>query len=252
MKKRALTPEELRECNALKAIYRFSKSSHGLSQGDLAEELGVSQSAISMYMNGVNALNLPIALKFAKVLKVPLSDFSPRLAGELEGLTGADEYATDLTHVASADLANPEPSNVALRSQPVLSYRYPVISWVAAGAWAEAIEPFAPGAVDEYETSDYKAKGVAFWLQVKGDSMTAPTGPSISEGTLILIDTEADVAPGKLVVAKLIDGNEATFKKLVEDAGKRFLKPLNPSYPMIPIDSNCLIVGVAVRASLRL
>jgi SOS-response transcriptional repressor LexA len=139
-------------------------------------------------------------------------------------------------------------SNVGESRQPVESYRYPVISWVAAGAWAEAVEPYPAGFSDRYEFSEYDSKGPAFWLEVKGDSMTSPAGQSITEGTLILVDTEAEAAPGKLVIAKLPDSNEATFKKLVNDGGKLFLKPLNPGYPIEPFDEQCRIVGVVVRA----
>ncbi len=38
--------------------------------------------------------------------------------------------------------------------------------------------------------------------------------------------------------------NEATIKKLVIDGPKRYLKPLNPAYPVIEIDSSCTICGV--------
>ena len=139
-------------------------------------------------------------------------------------------------------------SNVGESRQPVESYRYPVISWVAAGAWAEAVEPYPAGFSDRYEFSEYDSKGAAFWLEVKGDSMTSPAGQSITEGTLILVDTEAEATAGKLVIAKLPDSNEATFKKLVNDGGRLFLKPLNPGYPIEPFDERCRIVGVVVRA----
>lgn len=42
--------------------------------------------------------------------------------------------------------------------------------------------------------------------------MTAPTGKSVPDGSLILIDTGKDSENGSLVVAKLTDSNEATFK----------------------------------------
>jgi SOS-response transcriptional repressor LexA len=137
-------------------------------------------------------------------------------------------------------------SNIAEARQPVESY--PVISWVAAGAWAGAVEPYPAGFSDRYEFSEYDSKGSAFWLEVKGDSMTSPAGQSVAEGTLILVDTEAEAAPDKLVIAKLPDSNEATFKKLVKDGGRLFLKPLNPGYPIEPFDEHCRIVGVVVRA----
>ena len=145
-----------------------------------------------------------------------------------------------------------ESSNVKMAVQPNLMYRYPVISWVAAGDWAEAVEPFPPGFSDRYELSEYEAKGPAFWLEVKGDSMTSPVGQSITEGTLILVDTEADAQHGKLVIAKLSDSNEATFKKLVEDGGRKYLRPLNPAYPTEMCAEGCRIVGVVVRALMKL
>jgi SOS-response transcriptional repressor LexA len=82
--------------------------------------------------------------------------------------------------------------------------------------------------------------------------MTSPIGTSITEGTLILVDTEADAQSGKLVVAKLADSDQATFKKLVDDGGRRFLKPLNPAYPIEMCAENCRIVGVVVRALQKL
>ncbi|EEB61267.1 repressor protein c2 [Pseudomonas syringae pv. tomato T1] len=139
-----------------------------------------------------------------------------------------------------------EPSNVAMIPQPARMYRYPVVSSVAAGAWAEAVEEAFS---DRYEASDYKAKGPAFWLEVVGDSMTAPSGTSVPEGMLILVDTGVEARPGKLVVAKLPSSNEATFKKLIEDAGQLYLKPLNPGYSMIKCTDDCKIIGVAVRVT---
>lgn len=78
--------------------------------------------------------------------------------------------------------------------------------------------------------------------------MTTPAGISFPEGTLILIDAEKDYQNGSFVVAKLTDINEATFKKLVIDAGQKFLRPLNTAYPTLPINGNCKIIGVVVDA----
>jgi len=143
-------------------------------------------------------------------------------------------------------------SNVKMIAQPSQTYRYPIISWVSAGSWEEAVQPYPDGFSDRYEISDYDSKGPAFWLEVKGDSMTSPNGTSVPEGMMILVDTEADVQPGKLVIAKLPASNEATFKKLVEDGGIRYLKPLNPAYKMVECDEHCRIIGVAVRMTGKL
>ncbi len=236
LKKRELTDDEKRECAALNAIYKAKKKELGLSQELIAIEglKANSQSAASHYLTGRNALNVEAAAVFARYLQVPVSAFSARLAKQL------------------AQMSQPEQSNVAMTTQPNMIYRYPVISWVSAGSWEEAVQPYPDGFSDRYEISDYDSKGPAFWLEVKGDSMTATTGVSVPEGMMILVDTEADVQPGKLVIAKLPASNEATFKKLVEDAGRRYLKPLNPAYKMVECDENCRIIGVAVRMTGKL
>lgn len=212
---------------ALKDRLHSKRQALGLSQQQLADKAGVSQVTIQHLESGRNSSSKKL-LEIAKAL----------------GVTA--EW------LASGTESHGRASNVAPAHNPEMTYRYPVISWVAAGAWAEAFEPFPPGFSDRYEMSEYEAKGPAFWLEVKGDSMTSPVGQSIVEGTLILVDTEADAQHGKLVIAKLADSNEATFKKLVEDGGRRFLKPLNPAYPTEMCAGDCRIVGVVVRALMKL
>lgn len=141
-------------------------------------------------------------------------------------------------------------SNIAYHSRHDPRGSYPLISLVSAGCWMEAVEPYHKRAIDNWYDTTVDCSEDSFWLDVKGDSMTAPAGLSIPEGMIILVDPEVEPRNGKLVVAKLEGENEATFKKLVIDAGRKFLKPLNPQYPMIEINGNCKIIGVVVDAKL--
>lgn len=203
----------------------------GKSQAALAKLCGwSSQSRVGNYESGTREPTLGDIELMAKALGVP---YSVLLLGH---------------ELQAPRVSGQEPPNVAMINQPTHMYSYPIVSWVRAGAWAEAVQPFPDGFADQYDVSDYKAKGPAFWLEVKGDSMTSTTAPSIPEGSQILVDTEADVRPGKLVIAKLSGSNEATFKKLVEDGGIRFLKPLNPAYPTVQCTEDCRIIGVVVRS----
>ena len=199
----------------------------GKKKGEIASLCGVANSAVTQWITGESKSLRP---------------------ENLYALAKATGFRAEWLAIGEGDEKEASESNVSITSQPALSFRYPVISWVSAGAWSDAVEPYPAGISDRYEFSEYDSKGPAFWLEVKGDSMTSPAGQSITEGTLILVDTEAEVAPGKLVVAKLPDSNEATFKKLVSDGGRLFLKPLNPSYPIEAVDENCRIVGVVVQA----
>lgn len=203
----------------------------GKKKGEIAALCGVANSAVTQWISGESKSLRP---------------------ENLYALAKATGFRAEWLAIGEGEEVEPSESNVGAARQPVESFRYPVISWVAAGAWAEAVEPFPPGFSDRYELSDYDSKGPAFWLEVKGDSMTSPVGTSITEGTLILVDTEADVQSGKLVVAKLADSDQATFKKLVDDGGRRFLKPLNPAYPTEMLAEDCRIVGVVVRALQKL
>ena len=200
----------------------------GLKQAPLAKMVGVEQPVISQLERGKNlqSAHLPKIAHATGVSAIWLSD-----------------------NIGPMVVDSKEESNVSMAEQPAHSYRYPVISWVSAGSWAEAVEPYPAGISDRYEFSEYNSKGPAFWLEVKGDSMTSPVGTSIAQGSLILVDTEVEATPGKLVVAKLPDSNEATFKKLVSDGGRLYLKPLNPGYPTEVFDENCRIVGVVVQAT---
>ena len=132
--------------------------------------------------------------------------------------------------------------------------KYPVISAVAAGSWAEAVEPYQLQEIDEYLLTTERASSSSFWLKVAGDSMTALSGLSFPDGMYILVDPEVEARNQSFVVAKLQSVNEATFKQLVIDAGQKFLKPLNPDpiYKPISINGDCRIVGVVIDAKWKL
>ncbi|WP_415720509.1 LexA family protein [Photobacterium ganghwense] len=209
-------------------LKRF-REDKGMSQRSLAEKCGWGASRIGNYEAGVRSINLDDAEVIAKHL-----DIKPyQILFDSEDLI---EFA----NVSKIDI------------QPSYIQKFPVLSSVQAGAWTEAVESYPPVDADEwYETTERTSKR-CFWLRVQGDSMTSAIGLSFPEGTLVLVDPEREFENGSLVVAKLIDVNEATFKKLVIDAGQKFLKPLNPSYPTLPINGNCKIIGVVVDAKMKL
>ena len=199
----------------------------GKKKGEIAALCGVANSAVTQWISGESKSLRP---------------------ENLYALAKATGFRAEWLAIGEGAEVEQTDTNVAATGQPAESFRYPVISWVSAGHWAEAVQPYPDGFSDTYEFSEYDSKGPAFWLKVKGDSMTSPGGQSIAEGTLILVDTEAEAIPGKLVVAKLPDSNEATFKKLVSDGGKLYLKPLNSAYPTEAFGEDCRIVGVVVQA----
>jgi SOS-response transcriptional repressor LexA len=134
--------------------------------------------------------------------------------------------------------------------------RVPLISWVQAGAWNDVIDNFEPGDADDWvDVYDVVPGDNAFALRVSGDSMTSPhAGDALTfpEGTIVVVDPSRAVNPGDFVVAKDMRTQQATFKKLTSDGGRLYLKPLNPAYPLIEIDSKGMhLVGKVIEYSFR-
>ncbi|WP_338885186.1 MULTISPECIES: LexA family protein [Xenorhabdus] len=232
--KKKLTAEQLADAARLKALFESKKKQLGISQETLAEEIGKTQSAISHYLNGINALNLEMAGYFAQKLEIKIADFSPSL----------DKQARKLVSVLDDD-------NATFASHMLLHKQYPLLDWVNAGNWCEDPAPKyqASRYAKAYETC-VECSQRAFWLEVKGDSMVSPNGLSIPQGMIILVDPEIKPTPNNLVVAKLDGEKELTFKQLITEGYDKFLKPLNPQYNMIPLNNHVHIVGVVVEAKI--
>lgn len=192
-----------------------------------------------------------------KILREP--SYVSRMLYE-EGKNGKKRIADDMVEIIEKSFDLPPGWMDGINVDQDLSYagsyrkreKYPLISWVSAGAWCYADEPYSLSDVSEWYESETTVYGRGFWLRVEGDSMTAPTGLSIPEGTLVLFDTGREPDNGNLVIAKLEDSNEATFKKLIIDGGIRYLKGLNPAWPLVPINGNCIIIAVAVQTMMKL
>lgn len=162
---------------------------------------------------------------------------SPRNLLELaKALNVSPEYLKDGTDGGSVSYVGTKESKG----------QYPLISWVSAGCWLEAVEPYRKDDIDAWPETTVDASEGSFWLRVKGDSMTSPVGFTVPEGMIILVDPAKEAVSGKLVVAKLENENEATFKQYMVDAGRKYLKALNPYHPPTIINGNCKIIGVVV------
>ncbi|RJT26892.1 LexA family protein [Buttiauxella izardii] len=213
--------------------YDLAKSlmkSQGVNQEQLAEHLGITKGAVSHWLN---ARREPSLGEISKILQfLGKRNFSVGAGGLIidENIKGDVEYVGPYSP----------------------GKKYPVISSVQAGSWSEACEPYTLKDIDLWLESDAHIQGDAFWLEVEGDSMTAPVGLSVPEGTFVLFDTGREPVNGSLVIAKLSDSNEATFKKLIIDGGQKYLKGLNPAWPLVPVNGNCKTIGVAVETKLRL
>ncbi|WP_421527691.1 LexA family protein [Morganella morganii] len=203
---------------------RLKRRELGMTQQALADKTGVNRVTVTGWEKG---------------------DYQPNGVNLQQLAEALETNAKWLT-----DGVTDEQTNVSFSKFNNSRGEYPLISWVSAGNWCEALEPYHRKVIDKwYETTVYCSEE-SFWLEVKGDSMTSPSGLSIPEGMVILVDPRVEPVSGKLVVAKIDSDNEATFKQYIVDAGNHYLKPLNPQYRMIEINGNCRIIGVVVDAKI--
>ena len=103
--------------------------------------------------------------------------------------------------------------------------RIPVLGSVPAGIPIEAIQDIV-----DYEEidADTAAKGEYFALKIKGDSME----PRICEGDVVIVRKQDDVESGDIAIV-MVNGNDATIKRLLKYQDGIRLMPSNPSYDPI-------------------
>lgn len=125
--------------------------------------------------------------------------------------------------------------------------KVPVISAVRAGNWGE-INDHVPD-TDRFADARFSTPSrYAFALEVEGDSMVSDVGPSFPAGTIIIVEPERSAKPGDFVVAKDVSTQRGTFKRLMTDGSRWYLKPLNRDYLPLEIDDPAKrVIGVVIE-----
>jgi repressor LexA len=120
----------------------------------------------------------------------------------------------------------------------------PLLGRIAAGTpilAAEHVEEVIPLPVS------LVGNGPVFLLEVKGDSMI---DAGIHGGDLVAIHSQKEARDGEIVAA-LVDGEEATVKRLRRKDGKVILESANPDYPPMVFSDGVELVGKVVSVLRR-
>ncbi len=129
--------------------------------------------------------------------------------------------------------------------------RVPMISWVTAGILTDMLDNLQAGEDQQWVECYYsKPSKSSYALSVEGDSMTSPIqgAASFPHGTIIIVDTDAAAKPGDYVIAKDVATQRATFKQLMTDGSRWYLKALNAMYQAIEIDDPALrVIGRVIE-----
>lgn len=190
------------------------RTSHGMTQSQLAELLGVAKSTVSMYENGRREPSFETAEAIADIFNI-----------DLNVLVGSKTNDSILSI-----------SNVISLPKTKL---IPLIGDIACGKPILAEEN-----ITDYIKIDTNIK-VDFALRCKGDSMI---NARIFDGDIVYIRQQSDVDDGD--IAAVLIGEEATLKKVYKTENRIVLRPCNPMYEDIVFSSNELdnirILGKAI------
>ena len=175
-------------------VFKNLRKDNNLTQAELAKKLGVAPSTVGMYERGQREPDFETLEKIANCFSVNMNT----LLGK--------ENETDITSGS-------------------LGIKIPVLGKVAAGIPITAVENIL-----DYEeiSSEMASSGEYVALKIQGSSME----PRMFEGDVVIVRVQSSVEHGEVAVV-MVDGSEATVKKVQFQSSGILLQPFNPSYEPI-------------------
>lgn len=172
-------------------------------------------------LNSYIAKSEKTQLEIAKSIGVSPQTFNTWCKGIAIPRMGKVQALADYFNINKSDLIEDKKLNID--TVPIESgYTIPVLGRVAAGYGKEAVEEV----IGQIEISSaLAAKGDYFGLLIKGDSMI----PTLYDGDTVIVQCVDDAESGDLVIA-LVNGHDATCKRLQKYAEGIALIPQNPVY----------------------
>lgn len=159
----------------------------------------------------------------------------------LNSLVAAGAIKRDPTKPRAIMVVDETPARVAddRRTREV-----PLLGRIAAGTPILAAEQVEDVMVLPRELA---GDGPVFLLEVKGDSMV---DAGIRHGDLVVVNSQPDARDGEIVAA-LIDGEEATVKRLQRRGNKVILKAENPDYEPMEFVDGVELIGKVISVLRR-
>lgn len=196
---------------------RAARKAKGWTLEKLAQEAGTDTGNLSRLERGLQQVNDQLQRRILELLNVSISVQAPGIDRVEDG--------------------------------PAIRGHVPLISWVQAGCWSEVTDIYAAGDAELWLPCPVAHGPRTYAVRIRGESMFNPHERwSFRDGDIIFVDPDRDAIHRSLVVAKLVDSQEATFKQLIIEGSQKYLKALNPSWPeqFIRIDGDAVFCGVAI------
>ncbi|MBF0176038.1 MAG: LexA family transcriptional regulator [Magnetococcales bacterium] len=227
----------LKQTNKLSSRIRTAREHAGFTQKELADRVGISQTAVHKLECGRSRSSrrtVAIAMTCG-VDPVWLE------TGQGDMVTGGGaSLAMSMSPYHNEPVgALAEQAETYRVEETESPSRVPLISWEEAVNWGKSL--ISPR-VSNWVSAIHRINPLVFALKVSGDSMEI----EFTEGDILLVDPTKKPLHKQYVVVGLAGEDKCTFKQLIIDGGQRYLKPLNPRYPIIAIDEKTMFCGVVV------
>ena len=169
--------------------------------------------------------------ELSKLFDVPYTTLCDWINGKTYPRIDKIELMARHWEIEKADLVEPP-------RQKKNKFIIPVLGKVVAGYPIEAVENI----IDYEEISETMARqGEFFALRIQGDSMQ----PKFSEGDVVIVRKQETVDNGDIAII-MVNGDEATIKKIQRFDGGINLIPTNPAYNIITY-TNKEIIDLPVK-----
>ncbi|BCV23337.1 S24 family peptidase [Gelria sp. Kuro-4] len=232
---------------------------HGMSRKELAQKIGVTETAIYNYEHGRRYPEQNIQEKLAAVFGVTLGELrgeNPnRIRQDLEDIE--KDIAKVKTRIAESPI--PTPGDIQALDKLTTRHAYlkhmlqeytanaihtktvPILSKIPAGYPVMVGDPDIEGwqPVPADSNIDYA-------LIVQGDSLI---DAGINSGDLLLVHKTETAEVGDLIAARI--GDESTAKYLARKNGQYVLRPANENYPDIKIEPDSLHIDGVVQGIVK-
>lgn len=238
-------------------ITHFRKQ-RGITQKELAKEIGISASTMTDYMKLRSAPSFGVIQKLADYFGVRKSDIDTTFKVEsTDSLPDAPDFLTQQIIDKVVQLS-PENKKIVLRTSEDLlneqknekNTKINEVSEKVVQLYGYDYYDHATSAGTGQYLNDVRVERIElpvdvdadFVIPIKGDSME----PDYQDGDLVFIQTSVDLNDG--VIGVFNYNGEAYIKQLVIDTEQSYLHSLNPEYKDMPItpETDFRIIGEVV------